>query len=165
VENSRGEVVIERDGAAPLVINDCICDAFLQNILIKSEDYDVIATMNLNGDYISDALAAGVGGIGIAPGANINWESGHAIFEATHGTAPDIAGKDMANPLSLILSAAMMLSFLGLERADLLIRGAVRRTIEERSVTSDFYQAMQKAGEEATLLGTASYGKRLVELF
>ncbi len=165
VENSRGEVVIERDGAAPLVINDCICDAFLQNILIKSEDYDVIATMNLNGDYISDALAAGVGGIGIAPGANINWESGHAIFEATHGTAPDIAGKDMANPLSLILSAAMMLSFLGLERADLLIRGAVRRTIEERSVTSDLYQAMQKAGEEATLLGTASYGKRLVELF
>ncbi len=163
--NERGELVIPREGQAPLRIDDCICDAFLQNILIKSEAYDVIATMNLNGDYISDALAAGVGGIGIAPGANINWESGHAIFEATHGTAPDIAGKGMANPLSLILSAAMMLSFLGLERADLLIRGAVRRTIEERSVTSDFHQAMQKEGKAATLLGTAAYGERLVSLF
>ncbi|MDY0304222.1 MAG: NADP-dependent isocitrate dehydrogenase [Sphaerochaeta sp.] len=159
-----GTWAIERDGMDDLIINDCICDAFLQNILIKSGDYDVIATLNLNGDYVSDALAAGVGGIGISPGANINWESGHAIFEATHGTAPDIAGKDMANPLSLILSAAMMLSFIGLSESDLLIRSAVERTIEEGSVTADFYHAMKREGKAATLLGTAAYANRLIEL-
>ncbi len=163
-ENERGELVIARAGQAPLIINDCICDAFLQNILIHSEAYDVIATMNLNGDYISDALAAGVGGIGIAPGANINWESGHAIFEATHGTAPDIAGRDLANPLSLILSAAMMLSFVGLQEAGAMIGSAVRRSIEEGSVTADFHHAMQREGRAATLLGTAAYGERLKAL-
>ena len=92
-----------------LVVNDCICDAFLQNALLRPRDYEVIATMNLNGDYVSDMLAAQVGGIGIAPGANINYGSGHAIFEATHGIAPDIAGKDVVNPCSIILSAVMML--------------------------------------------------------
>jgi len=164
VEDSQGRVVIKRSDQRDLVIDDCICDAFLQNILIKSDAYDVIATLNLNGDYISDALAAGVGGIGIAPGANINWESGHAIFEATHGTAPDIAGKDMANPLSLVLSAAMMLSFVGMEEAGAMIGAAVRRTIEEGSVTADFHHAMQREGTAATLLGTAAYAQRLVAL-
>lgn len=159
-----GSIAIPRSGMEDLLINDCICDAFLQNILIKSDAYDVIATLNLNGDYISDALAAGVGGIGIAPGANINWESGHAIFEATHGTAPDIAGKDMANPLSLILSSAMMLSYLGLDEAERRIRQAVRQTIAEGSVTADFYHAMAKEGRSATLLGTRSYADRLIAL-
>src|SRR5690554_8071876 len=94
-------------------IKDVIADAFLQNTLLKPEEYSVIATLNLNGDYISDQLAAMVGGIGIAPGANINYHSGHAIFEATHGTAPDIVGKDLANPCSMLLSAVMMLEYMG----------------------------------------------------
>ncbi len=164
IENEWGEVAIAREGMEDLIIKDCICDAFLQNILIKSGDYDVIATMNLNGDYVSDALAAGVGGIGIAPGANINWESGHAIFEATHGTAPDISGKDLANPLSLILSSAMMLDFLHMGEAASLITEAVRRTIAEATVTNDFYEPMKRQGKAATLLGTAAYAQRLIEL-
>ena len=107
-----------------LVIKDVIADAFLQQILTRPADYDVVATLNLNGDYISDALAACVGGIGIAPGANINYVTGHAIFEATHGTAPKYAGQDKVNPGSLILSGEMMLRYLGWnEAADLIIRG------------------------------------------
>ena len=112
LDEKKRTFIVRKDGK-PLYIQDCICDAFLQNILLKPESYDVIATLNLNGDYVSDALADEVGGIGIAPGANINYEFCYAIFEATHGTAPYIAGKDMVNPLSLVLSAVMMLEYLG----------------------------------------------------
>lgn len=155
---------IKREGEADLLINDCIADAFLQNILIKAENYDVVATLNLNGDYISDALAAQVGGIGIAPGANINYQSGHAIFEATHGTAPDIAGKDIVNPLSLVLSSVLMLDYLGWSEAATLLKDAVKRTINEGFVTKDFAVLMEKEGKEATLLGTKAYGQRLCSL-
>lgn len=110
-----------------LVVNDCICDAFLQNALLKPQDYSVIATMNLNGDYVSDMLAAQVGGIGIAPGGNINYQTGHAIFEATHGIAPDIAGKDIVNPSSIILSAVMMLDYMGWHEAGRMIEDALER--------------------------------------
>ena len=116
--SSAGEIA---DGR--LVVKDCIADAFLQNTLLVPENYSVIATLNLNGDYVSDQLAAMVGGIGIAPGANINYATGHAIFEATHGTAPDIAGKDIVNPCSIILSAVMMLWAFGLERGGFADRG------------------------------------------
>lgn len=114
-----------------LVIKDCICDAFLQNALLKPQDYSVIATMNLNGDYVSDMLAAQVGGIGIAPGANINYQTGHAIFEATHGIAPDIAGKDIVNPCSIILSAVMMLDYMGWKEPGELITSALERLFKK----------------------------------
>jgi len=162
--DEKKRVFIPRKDGEPLYIQDCICDAFLQNILLKPEAYDVIATLNLNGDYVSDALAAEVGGIGIAPGANINYQTGYAIFEATHGTAPDIAGKDMVNPLSLVLSAVMMLQYLGWDEAAAMIRSAVGKAIEEGSVTSDFYQAMIKEGRNSILLGTQAFGRKLVAL-
>lgn len=128
-----------------LIIKDVIADAFLQQILLRPEDYDVIATLNLNGDYLSDALAAQVGGIGIAPGANINYDTGHAVFEATHGTAPKYAGLDKANPSSLILSGEMMLRYLGWdEAADLIIKG-VESAIERKQVTYDFARLMPDA--------------------
>lgn len=120
-----------------LKINDCIADAFLQNALLHPENYSVIATLNLNGDYISDTLAAMVGGIGIAPGANINYTSGCAVFEATHGTAPDIAGKNMANPCSLVLSAVMMLRYMNWNEAADLIEHALEKTFGEKKATSD----------------------------
>ncbi len=121
-----------------IVVKDMICDAFLQEILLRPEQYDVIATLNLNGDYISDALAAQVGGIGIAPGANLS--DSVAIFEATHGTAPQLAGKDLANPGSEILSAEMMLRHLGwVEAADLIII-SMEKTIQAKTVTYDFAQ-------------------------
>ena len=122
---------------AGLVIKDCICDAFLQEILLHPADFDVIATLNLNGDYVSDALAAQVGGIGISPGGNINTKSGHAIFEATHGTAPKLAGLDKANPSSLLLSAEMMFRHMGWnEAADLIVKG-VEGAISAKTVTFD----------------------------
>ncbi len=143
-----------------IIINDCIADAFLQNILLYPEAYDVIATLNLNGDYISDALAAEVGGIGIAPGANINYTTGTAIFEATHGTAPDIAGKDIANPLSLVLSGEMMLRYLGWdEAADMVIEG-VQKAIESKHVTSDFASKM----DDAVQLSCSQFADHLVSL-
>ncbi|HEY4234809.1 MAG TPA: isocitrate dehydrogenase (NADP(+)) [Lacipirellulaceae bacterium] len=130
-----------------LVIKDVIADAFLQQILTRPAEYDVVATLNLNGDYISDALAACVGGIGIAPGANINYVTGHAIFEATHGTAPKYAGQDKVNPGSLILSGEMMLRYLGWgEAADLIVRG-VEGAITAKSVTYDFARMMPGARE------------------
>ncbi len=162
--DEKKRVFIPRKDCEPLYIQDCICDAFLQNILLKPEAYDVIATLNLNGDYVSDALAAEVGGIGIAPGANINYQTGYAIFEATHGTAPDIAGKDMVNPLSLVLSAVMMLQYLGWDEAAAMIRSAVGKAIAKSSVTSDFYQAMIKEGRAANLVGTQAFGQKLVAL-
>ena len=127
-----------------LVIKNCIADAFLQNTLLIPEEYSVIATLNLNGDYISDQLAAMVGGIGIAPGANINYDSGHAIFEATHGTAPNIAGKNVVNPCSLILSAVMMLEYIGWqEPADLIVE-ALEASFAEGKATNDLARFMHK---------------------
>lgn len=150
--------VIEYEGRE-IIVKDVIADAFLQQILTRPADYDVIATMNLNGDYISDALAAQVGGIGIAPGANINYETGHAVFEATHGTAPKYAGQDKVNPSSVILSGEMMLRYLGWhEAADLIIRG-IERTIAQKRVTYDFHRLM----EGATLVRTSEFGQAIVE--
>ncbi|MBI4536771.1 MAG: NADP-dependent isocitrate dehydrogenase [candidate division NC10 bacterium] len=130
-----------------LLVKDVIADAFLQQILTRPAEYDVIATPNLNGDYISDALAAEVGGIGIAPGANINYESGHAIFEATHGTAPRYAGQDKVNPGSLILSGVMMLEHLGWVEAARLVVQALEKTIGDKVVTYDFARLMEGARE------------------
>jgi isocitrate dehydrogenase len=146
-----------------VVIKDVITDAFLQQILTRPEDYDVIATLNLNGDYISDALAAQVGGIGIAPGGNINYQTGHAIFEATHGTAPKYAGQDKVNPGSVILSGEMMLRHLGWgEAADLIIRG-VEAAIAARTVTYDFHRLMQAEGTPATLLRCSEFGRAVID--
>ena len=142
-----------------MVIKDAIADAFLQQILTRPTDYDVIATPNLNGDYISDALAAQVGGIGIAPGANINYKTGHAIFEATHGTAPKYANQDKVNPGSVILSGEMMFRYLGwTEVADLII-SSLEKTIAQKRVTYDFERLM----EGATLTSTSGFAKAMVE--
>jgi isocitrate dehydrogenase len=142
-----------------LLVKDVIADAFLQQILTRPAEYDVIATTNLNGDYISDALAAQVGGIGIAPGGNINYETGHAVFEATHGTAPKYAGQDKVNPGSVILSGEMMLRYLGWgEAADLIIKG-LERTIAEKIVTYDFARLM----EGATEVRTSQFADALIE--
>ncbi len=133
--------------AGKILVKDCICDAFLQQILTRPDEYDVIATLNLNGDYVSDALAACVGGIGIAPGANINYVTGHAVFEATHGTAPKYAGLDKVNPSSLALSGEMLLRHLGWdEAADLVIRG-IERAIADGVVTYDFARLTRGATE------------------
>ena len=160
---------IERDGqlwipasGGDILVNDCICDAFLQNTLLKAEAYSVVATLNLNGDYVSDALAAQVGGIGIAPGANINYQTGAAIFEATHGIAPDIAGKDIVNPLSLVLSGEMMLRYKGLAEAADRVLSAVEKTLSEGYVTADFFRLLEDR-ERAHLLGTKAFGEKLVE--
>jgi isocitrate dehydrogenase len=142
-----------------VVVKDVIADAFLQQILTRPRDYDVIATLNLNGDYISDALAAQVGGIGIAPGANINYLTGHAIFEATHGTAPKYAGQDKVNPGSLILSGEMMFRYLGWDEAADLVISSLEKTIAQKRVTYDFERLM--AG--ATLLKTSEFGNAMVE--
>ena len=143
-------VASECDWKAPegkILIKDCICDAFLQQILTRPAEYDVIATMNLNGDYVSDALAACVGGIGIAPGANINYMTGMAVFEATHGTAPKYAGMDKVNPSSLALSGEMLLRHIGWnEAADLVIRG-IEKAISAKQVTYDFARLMEGATE------------------
>jgi isocitrate dehydrogenase len=142
-----------------IVVKDVIADAFLQQILTRPAEYDVIATLNLNGDYISDALAAQVGGIGIAPGANINYLTGHAIFEATHGTAPKYAGQDKVNPGSVILSGEMMLRYLGWKEAADLIVAALEKTIAQKRVTYDFHRLM----EGAKLLRTSEFGDAMIE--
>ncbi len=136
--------------AGKLLIKDAIADNFLQQILTRPDEFSVIATTNLNGDYISDALAAQVGGIGIAPGGNINYETGHAVFEATHGTAPKYAGQDKVNPGSVILSAEMMLRYLGWPEAAELILRALERTIARKVVTYDFARLMEGAKEVKT---------------
>jgi len=142
-----------------LVIKDVIADAFLQQILLRPKEYSVIATPNLNGDYISDALAAQVGGIGIAPGANINYLTGHAVFEATHGTAPKYAGQDKVNPGSVILSGEMMLRYMGWsEAADLIVR-SLEKTIAQKRVTYDFERLMPGS----TLLKTSEFGRAMVD--
>ena len=142
-----------------IVIKDVIADAFLQQILTRPADYDVIATMNLNGDYISDALAACVGGIGIAPGANINYDNGIAVFEATHGTAPKYTGQDKVNPGSLILSAVMMLRYMGWNEAADLIEKGLEASISNKKVTYDFERLM----EGATLLKCSEFGEEIVK--
>jgi isocitrate dehydrogenase len=154
----------EDSGGEPgdkLLVKDAIADAFLQQILTRPREYDVVATMNLNGDYISDALAAQVGGIGIAPGGNINYDTGHAIFEATHGTAPKYAGQDKVNPGSVILSGANMFRYMGWsEVADLIERG-LEAAIEDQIVTYDFARLM----EGATEVKTSEFAAAMVERF
>lgn len=137
----------EAESAGKIIMKDVIADNFLQQILIAPADYEVVATMNLNGDYISDALAAQVGGIGIAPGANINYRTGHAIFEATHGTAPTFAGQDKVNPSSVILSGTLMLEHIGWKEAADMIVEALETTIESKIVTFDFASLMEGATE------------------
>ena len=144
-----------------LLIKDVITDAFLQQILLRPAEYDVIATMNLNGDYISDAAAASVGGIGIAPGANINFDTGHAIFEATHGTAPKYAGLDKVNPSSVILSGALMLEYIGWKEASDLIVNGLEKTISSQRVTYDFHRLLNGA----TLLKCSEFGDEIINNF
>ena len=141
-----------------IIIKDVIADAFLQQILTRPAEYSVIATLNLNGDYISDALAAIVGGIGIAPGANINYETGHAVFEATHGTAPKYANKDQVNPGSLILSGGMMLEYMGWNEAAALILKGLEGAIRKKRVTYDFERQM----EGATKLKCSEFGSEII---
>jgi isocitrate dehydrogenase len=159
-------VFIPAEGSEPVpapvgkvLVKDAIADNFLQQILSRPSEFDVVATTNLNGDYISDALAAQVGGIGIAPGANINYVTGHALFEATHGTAPKYAGKDMANPSSVILSGVMMLDYIGWGEAAALIQNALTRTIAAKTVTYDFARLM----DGATKVSTSAFADHIVE--
>jgi len=140
-------------------VKDVIADAFLQQILLRPGEYSVIATLNLNGDYISDALAAMVGGIGIAPGANINYQNGFAIFEATHGTAPKYAGLDQVNPGSLILSGALMFEYMGWNEAAQKIYTSMEKTIANKTVTYDFHRLM----EGAVKLKTSEFGTELIK--
>ncbi len=159
-------VIVQKDAAEPpavppgkVLVKDAIADNFLQQILSRPAEYDVVATTNLNGDYISDALAAQVGGIGIAPGGNINYVTGHAVFEATHGTAPKYANKDMANPSSVILSGQMMFDYLGWSEVAALIEKGLTRTIEQKHVTYDFARLMTGA----TQVSTSEFASRIVE--
>ena len=151
--------VLTTDDGREIIIKDYIADAFLQQILLRPDEYDVIATMNLNGDYISDAMAAEVGGIGIAPGANINYNTGRALFEATHGTAPKYAGMDKVNPSSLILSGEMMFRYMGWEEAAEAIIDGLEETIRQKRVTYDFERNM----EDAELLKCSEFGQAIVE--
>jgi isocitrate dehydrogenase len=166
ISAERGEAVAnetqnraEQEGK--LIIKDVIADAFLQQILTRPAEYSVIATLNLNGDYISDALAAIVGGIGIAPGANINYETGHAIFEATHGTAPKYADQDKVNPGSVILSGALMFEYIGWNEAAKKIYDGLEKTIQSKMVTYDFYRLM----ENAKLLKTSEFADAIISHF
>ena len=145
--------------AGKIIVKDVIADAFLQQIILRAEEYSVIATLNLNGDYISDALAALVGGIGIAPGANINYQNGFAIFEATHGTAPKYAGLDQVNPGSVILSGAMMFEYIGWTEVSEILFASMEKTIENKTVTYDFHRQM----EGATKLKTSEFGTAMIQ--
>ena len=163
-KKERGEAVANEDMriasiGGKVIIKDAIADNFLQQALLAPQDYSIIATLNLNGDYISDALAAQVGGIGIAPGANINYSTGHAIFEATHGTAPRFANTNSMNPSSLILSGVMMFEYLGWRDAAEMITNAVGKTIRNKTVTIDFYNLM-KGG---TLLKTSEFADAVIK--
>ncbi|WP_042345392.1 NADP-dependent isocitrate dehydrogenase [Bacillus massiliigorillae] len=151
----------EAEAAGKIIVKDSIADIFLQQILTRPKEFDVVATMNLNGDYISDALAAQVGGIGIAPGANINYETGHAIFEATHGTAPKYAGLDKVNPSSVLLSGVLLLEHLGWNEAAKLIIESVEKTIESKVVTYDFARLM----DGATEVKCSEFGEELIKNF
>lgn len=149
----------EAEKAGKIIVKDSIADIFLQQILTRPKEFDVVATMNLNGDYVSDALAAQVGGIGIAPGANINYDSGHAIFEATHGTAPKYAGLDKVNPSSVLLSGVLMLRHLGWGEAADLIENSMDKTIADKTVTYDFARLM----DGATEVKCSEFGDALIE--
>jgi isocitrate dehydrogenase len=157
-ENEASKALNEARFAGKVIIKDVIADAFLQNTLLTPENYSVIATLNLNGDYISDQLAAMVGGIGIAPGANINYAGGHAVFEATHGTAPDIAGKNIANPSSLLLSSVMMLEYIGWNEAADLITSAMEQAFIEGEATGDLARFMP----DGKPLGTVQFGDTVI---
>lgn len=154
------QALLEARQAGKLIVKDVIADAFLQNTLLIPEEYSVIATLNLNGDYISDQLAAMVGGIGIAPGANINYDSGHAIFEATHGTAPNIAGKNVVNPSSLLLSSVMMLEYMGWNEAAALITSALEASFSAGKATHDLARFMPGG----VSLGTKEFGEAIISL-
>ncbi len=165
-EVAREEFDAEEFGGGPwcklpggLVVKDAIADAFLQQILTRPDEFDIIATLNLNGDYISDALAATVGGIGIAPGANINYQTGYALFEATHGTAPKYAGQDKVNPGSLILSGVIMLRYIGWDEAADLIEKGLEASINNKRVTYDFERLM----DDATLLKCSEFGDEIIK--
>ena len=158
-EEAANDEMKAAQGAGKLIIKDVIADNFLQQILLAPKDYSVIATLNLNGDYISDALAAAVGGIGIAPGANINYQTGYAVFEATHGTAPRFANTDTMNPSSLLLSGVMMLEYMGWKEAAASITEALSTTIMRKRVTIDFYQLMH----DATLLKTSEFAHEIIK--
>lgn len=152
------EALKNAESTGKVIIKDVIADAFLQQILTRPAEYSVIATLNLNGDYISDALAAIVGGIGIAPGANINFESGHAIFEATHGTAPKYAGQDKVNPGSVILSGALMFDYMGWDKVAGSIYAGLENTIQRKRITYDFHRLM----DNATLLKTSEFADAII---
>jgi isocitrate dehydrogenase len=157
-EDAANKAQADALAAGKMLVKDSIADAFLQQILLRPAEYDVVATLNLNGDYLSDALAAQVGGIGIAPGANINYLSGHAIFEATHGTAPKYAGKDVVNPSSVILSGVMMFEYLGWDKAAKLIVKGIERSIRKKRVTYDFERLMKGA----TKLKCSEFGSEII---
>lgn len=164
IYDERGKEAADKAQEAALasgkvLVKDCIADAFLQEILINPEGHSIVATLNLNGDYISDALAACVGGIGIAPGANINYGTGYAIFEATHGTAPPLAGQNKVNPSSLVLSGAMMFEYMGWTEVSKLIEDAVEKTIGQKRVTFDFAKLM----DDATELSCSDFADAVVE--
>jgi isocitrate dehydrogenase len=159
---SEAEVNEKYDGKMPegkILINDRIADAMFQQLLLRPDEYDVIATPNLNGDYISDACAAQVGGLGMAPGANINYTTGVALFEATHGTAPKHAGQDKVNPCSIILSGVMMLRYLGWKEAANLIENGLEASIRSKKVTYD----LERQIEGATLLSCSQFGDEIVK--
>lgn len=165
IKKEKGEAeavkaLAEASAAGKVIIKDVIADAFLQNTLLIPEEYSVIATLNLNGDYISDQLAAMVGGIGIVPGANINYNSGYAIFEATHGTAPNIAGKNIVNPSSLLLSSVMMLEYMGWNEAANLITAAMEKAFSKGEATNDLARFMP----EGKSLGTKEFGDCIISL-
>ncbi|MEZ5047599.1 MAG: NADP-dependent isocitrate dehydrogenase [Chitinophagaceae bacterium] len=165
-KKERGEAVANEEMKVAaiggrVIIKDAIADNFLQQALLAPQEYSVIATLNLNGDYISDALAAQVGGIGIAPGANINYHTGHAVFEATHGTAPRFANTDSMNPSSVILSGVMMLEYMGWQEAADLIKFAVGKAIQSKKVTIDFHKLMEKA----SLLKTSEFATEIIANF
>jgi isocitrate dehydrogenase len=158
-EDAANAAMKREEAAGKLIIKDVIADNFLQQLLIAPKDYSVIATLNLNGDYISDAAAASVGGIGIAPGGNINYLTGHAVFEATHGTAPRFANTDTMNPSSLLLSGVMLLQYIGWHEAANNIEEALSTTIKRKRVTIDFYNLMH----DATLLKTSEFAHEIVK--
>ena len=158
-EDAANDKMKKAEVQGKLIVKDVIADNFLQQLLLAPQDYSVVATLNLNGDYISDAAAAAVGGIGIAPGANINYLTGHAVFEATHGTAPRFANTNTMNPSSLLLSGVMMLEYMGWTEAAKMIEEALATTIKRKRVTIDFYNLMH----DATLLKTSEFAEELVK--
>lgn len=157
-EDAANAQMKNEQAAGKLIVKDVIADNFLQQILLAPQDYSVVATLNLNGDYISDAAAAAVGGIGISPGANINYKTGHAVFEATHGTAPRFANTNTMNPSSLLLSGVMMLEYMGWTEAAKLIEDSLSATIRQKRVTIDFYNLMT----DATLLKTSEFADEII---